>query len=167
MNDKIEKKNIPLGIDDKLAALDKKVAKQTPETPKPEKNEEALISKKEIQKAIAENDALQKENADQELEKWWIDAEVTKEGLVANESSENKKDKVPATKTKSTAYKTQNFTMDDFNLPEGATNNVTNNRIEAANAPLKTMLAATWPAGRVFKTLFGFSDSDKVPENLA
>jgi len=69
MGKNIEKSNIPLGVDDMLKKLDEKVKKQTPEVPKPEKNQEASISKKEIQKAVAENDALQKENADKYLEK--------------------------------------------------------------------------------------------------
>jgi len=69
MGKNIEKSNIPLGVDDMLKKLDEKVKKQTPEVPKPEKNQEASISKKEMQKAVAENDALQKENADKYLEK--------------------------------------------------------------------------------------------------
>ncbi|NCO97700.1 hypothetical protein GW864_00745 [bacterium] len=69
MGKNIEKSNIPLGVDDMLKKLDEKVKKQTPEVPKPEKNQEASISKKEMQKAVAENDALQKENANKYLEK--------------------------------------------------------------------------------------------------
>jgi len=69
MGKNIEKSNIPLGVDDMLKKLDEKVKKQTPEVSKPEKNQEASISKKEMQKAVAENDALQKENANKYLEK--------------------------------------------------------------------------------------------------
>jgi len=166
MGKNIEKSNIPLGVDDMLKKLDEKVKKQTPEVPKPEKNQEASISKKEMQKAVAENDALQKENADKYLEKWLVDAELNKESLAANES-ENKKEKALASKTKTLSSKGQNVAIDDFNLPEGATENVTNNRIDAANAPLNTMLAATWLVGWVFKKVFRFSESDIIPENLA
>ena len=64
----IEKKNT-LSASEELANLKQEVSKQAPQAPKQEEKQDASISRKEVEKAVVENDRKQKENADKYLEK--------------------------------------------------------------------------------------------------
>jgi|GEM_PF-4845835 len=162
---KIEKKDILPELNDELANLKKEVLKQSLQSAKSEERPQINGRYKEIKKVDTSDELAQRENAEKDLESKLNASEL--ESMTANESSEERHEKAPVTKTVSIAHKGQNIVRSDLYLPADASVAANNNRIKDANAPLKTMLGATGVAGRVFKKVFRFSESDMIPENMA
>jgi hypothetical protein len=139
MTAQIEKKNILPELGDELAKLKQEVLKQAPQLAKQEKKP----STKKAQEFAMENDLSQKESADKALEVRLNESEAKLENLATNESSENRNEKTPTSRTKIVGTKGQNFDKMGLHLPSDAPVVANNNRIKDANTTLQTMLAAT------------------------
>jgi len=119
MNKDIEKKDILPELD-ALAKLKQEILSQNAKTVEQPKDGELLLSKKEIQKAMIENEYNQQKNAEKNLEKWLIETTISKERLTASESSEHRWENAPASKSKVVATKSDNFAELEWYGLEGA-----------------------------------------------
>ena len=106
MNDKIEKKDILPELDD-LAKLKQEILNQAQKPVQKPKESDVSLSKKEIQKAVIENEYAQQRNAEKNLESKLNQAE--KESLTASESSEHRGENAPTSKSKIVATRADNF----------------------------------------------------------